>query len=38
MAINGLRNRFLGPGGGTRRLHHQARVFDNGADLVVGAK
>ncbi len=38
MAINGLRNRFLGPGGGTRRLHHQARAFEGVAGLVVGAK
>ena len=23
MAINGYRNKPIGPGGGTRRLHHQ---------------
>jgi len=28
MAINSLRNKPLGPGGGTRRLHQDAEIYD----------
>ena len=36
MALNGLRNKRCGPGGGTRRLHHYTGCDKSGGS--VGAK
>src|SRR5262245_25128260 len=46
MAINGYRNKPIGPGGGTRRLHHKLRLSrlpgqnlrDAAQRLLMGAK
>ena len=38
MMINGLWNRRCGPGGGTRRLHQEAREGSNPNQAFMGTK